>query len=324
MKKYVTESNGVKTEYEFVPSETLPADFPISTPLTFAFIGKSLVGTKNKGGQWEPLSGEPGDGETWTDGLKRETLEKAGLVIDHISVVGYIVARSSGDSTNFKFTPKNILPVTISFVQEVKKEWNTLGQEHFIRAWAPKTFIGRDDNGQLAEIFDYVMSYYDDQKYDYSFDYVEGDSPITDFPNTQSMTFVRTLNNKFLIVRDFNESFFSLPGGGCNMDEDGQVCAIREVREEAQVELKNIQLIGTIIVKVGKNGQSFSTSTQQRYLAEAVEVKNFIEGLDTFDSVNCEVVERKEVSLGDLGEEVKLLKNKTGEATLAHLERLLG
>lgn len=146
---------------------------------------------------------------------------------------------------------------------------------------------------------------------------------IIDFPNTQSMTFIRTPNNKFLIVRDFDESFFSLPGGGCNMDEDGRACAIREVREEAQVELKNIQLMGTIIVRVSKNGQNFSTSTQQRYLAEAVEVKNFIEGLDTFDSLNNEVVERKEVSLEALGEEVKLLRNKTGEATLAHLKRLL-
>jgi ADP-ribose pyrophosphatase YjhB (NUDIX family) len=299
---------------------------PISTPLTFAFIGENLVLTKKKNGWWDILGGKLKEGETWIEGLERETLEEAGIVIGHISVIGYIMTNNSGDLTNLKFAPKNILPVTISFVQEVKKEWlkyETLGREHFGRKLAKKALLDRGDNGQLAEIFDYVLSCYDNQKYDYSFEYVEGNTFLTNIPNTQSMVFVRTPAKKFLIVRDFDEKFFSLPGGGCNMNEDGKECAIREVKEEAQVEVKNVQLIGNVIVKVNKNGQVFSVSTQQRYLADAFDVYDFIANPDNLNKEDYETVERKEVPFESLSEEVKLLKNKTGEAILSSLKRIL-
>ena len=324
MKIYTTETNGIRTEYKFKPSELLPADLPISAPLTFAFIGENLVLTKKKIGWWDILGGKVKEGETWVEGLKRESLEEAGVGIDHISVVGYILAENSGDLTNLRFAPKNILPVTISFVQEVKKEWRkyeTLGREHFSRKWAKKALLDRGDNGQLAEVFDYVLSYYDNQKYEYSFEYVAGNTSLINTPNTQSMVFVRTRNNKFLITRDFDESFFSLPGGGCNMDEDGKECAIREVREEAQVELKNIQLIGNVLVKVSRNGQVFSVSTQQRYLADAAEVSDFVVKPDNFSEEHYETVERKEVPFKLLSQEVQLLRNKTGDAILSSLKQ---
>lgn len=317
MKTYITETNDVKTKYKFIPSETLPADLPISTPLTFAFIGKHLVLTKKKNGWWDILGGKPEEGETWIEGLKRRALEEAGIVIDHISVAGYMIATNDD---------KHISPVTISFVQEVKKEWSkrdALKREQFSRKWAKKAFLDRDDDGQLAEIFDYVLTYYDNQEYDYIYEYVEGNTPLANIQNTGSMVFVRTPNKKFLVTRDFDENFFSLPGGGCDMDEAGKECAIREVREEAQVEIENIRLIGNVVVKVSKNGRVLSVSTQQRYLADTLEMPNFVVNSDSFDERCYETVERKEVLFEALGGEVKLLKNKTGETTLSSLKQIL-
>ena len=325
MKIYTSETNGISTKYEFTPGDVLPVDMPVSTPLTFAFIGQNLVLTKKKNGWWDILGGKCKEGETWTEGLKREALEEAGVVIDHISVVGYIVADNSGNLANLKFPLKNVLPVTISFVQEVKKNWQkleTLGREHFSRKWAKKALLDRGDDGQLAEIFDFVLSWYDNQKYDYSFDFVAGDKPIPNVPNTQSMVFVRTPEEKFLIVRDFDESFFSLPGGGCDMDEDGKECAFREVREEAQVELKNIRLFGSALVNVSKDGQVLSSSTQQRYLADVVEMSDFVMQ-DNFNEKYSETAERREVTFEALSAEVKLLRNKTGEITLSALKHAL-
>ena len=48
------------------------------------------------------------------------------------------------------------------------------------------------------------------------------------------MVFVQTKDGKFIAVRDADEKFYSLPGGGCYMDETDEECARREVREEAQ------------------------------------------------------------------------------------------
>lgn len=305
----------IPAKYKFFQGNTLPEHLPISTPLTFAFIGKHLVLTKNNNGWWDVLGGTPKEGVTWTEGLKHNASEEAGVIVDHISVVGYLVFDDD----------KSISPVTISFVQEVKKGWDKQEvpkREQFSRKWAKKALLDRGDGGQLAEIFDYVISYYDNQRYDYIFEYVEGNTPLSNIQNTGSMVFVRTTNDKFLIVRDFDEDFFSLPGGGCDMDEDGKECAIREVREEAQVEIENIQLIGTVVVKVCKSGQTLSVSGQQRYLADTTEVLDFVVNSGNFDERCYETVERKEVSFESLGTEVKLLRNSTGEETLRSLLRL--
>ena len=106
------------------------------------------------------------------------------------------------------------------------------------------------------------------------------------------------------------------------MDEDGKECAIREVREEAHVELKNIRLFGSVLVNVSNDGQVLSASAQQRYLADVVEMSDFIMQ-DDINEKYSETAERKEVSFESLGTEVKLLRNKTGEITLSALKQVL-
>ena len=81
--------------------------------------------------------------------------------------------------------------------------------------------------------------------------------------------------------------------------------------------------MGSIVVKVSKNGQVLSISTQQRYLADAVEIHDFKVDPNNFDEKCYETVERKEVPFELLGTEVKSLRYKTGEAILASLKRMI-
>lgn len=80
------------TEFEFFPSDSLPKEIPISTPLTFAFMGQDLVLTKKKNGWWDILGGKVRNGESWQNALKREAYEEAGVAIDDINVIGYVKA----------------------------------------------------------------------------------------------------------------------------------------------------------------------------------------------------------------------------------------
>lgn len=325
MKKYITEKEGITTEYEFFRSSFLPDEFPVSTPITFAFIGQNLVTVKKQNGWWDVVGGKLEAGETWIDALRREAKEEAGILIENIDVVGYILAKNSGDEKslkeNLKFPETNILPVTVSFVKEVDKNWEkreTLERDALERSEAKKLFLQRGDNGQLAEIFDHIVEYYDDQKYDYSFEYSREKSLFENYPNTQSVVFVKTKENEFILAQEEHATSFSLPGGGCHMDEKAIDCAIRETREEAQVDIKNIEMLGAVIVRVIKGGVTLSISTQSRYLADVENITEFIPQKNGF-----ETIARKAVPFDFLQKEVKLLKNKTGDEILVDLKNRL-
>lgn len=322
MKKYTTEKEGVTTEYEFFRSGFLPGEFPISTPLTFAFIGQNLVVVKKENGWWDVIGGKLEAGETWMDALKREVQEEAGILIESVDVVGYILAKNSGDEKrlkeSLKFPETNILPVTVSFVKEVDKNWKkkeTMERDALERSEAKKLFLQRNDNGQLAEIFDHIVAYYDEQKYDYIFEYSHEENLFENYPNTQSVSFVKTKENEFIVVQEEHATSFSLPGGGCRMDEKAIDCAIRETKEEAQIDIKNIEILGAVIVKVVKNGVTLSVSRQSRYLADVENIAEFIPQKDGF-----ETIARRAVPFDFLQKEVKLLKNNTGDEILADLK----
>ena len=306
--------NDATTKHKFISSSVIPAELPIRGLINFPFAGSTLAGMKNNQ-KWEPLFCEYNQGSDWAEVLKENAKIVVGLDIDYISPFGYILISSDSSVDN----PEGIILVTTSFIQSVDKE---TAEKHYYRAWVPRAMSGSQKDSLLAELYTQAISYYKNQGYEYSFDYVGGND-VFNFPNTQSMTFVKTKENKFIIVRDYNEEFFSLPGGECDLNEDGKDCAIREAKEEAQVDLQNIELIGTVFVKVRQNGQILSTSTQQRYLAEAVNIKDFVHGLEKIDAINYETVEREEISFDELSKEVKLLKNKTGESILSQLSRLL-
>ncbi len=318
MNKYLTENNGVKTEYSFFEASSLPERVPISTPITFAFIGQNLVIVKKRNGWWDVVGGKIEEGETWEDALKREAYEEAGIFIDHIEIVGYVLVKNSGNESNFTFPKENIIPVTFSFVKEVDYKWEpreTLERDALQKDEVRKLFKLRLDNDQLHDIYNIVLSEYKKREYEYSFRYLSNDKDSNQYPNTQSVTFVKTEDSHFVVAREKDVKSYALPGGGCHMDELPIDCAIREVMEEVQVDIKNVKLLGEVIVKVIKNGVTLSISKQSRFVADVEGLNEFISEKDGF-----ETVERKIISFEALSD-IELLKNDTGVAILDDLKK---
>ncbi|MDO8609267.1 MAG: NUDIX domain-containing protein [bacterium] len=321
MMKYTKKQNGINTMFQFFPSDSLPKGLPISTPITFAFIGQNLVITQKKNGWWDVPGGKIEEGESWVEALKRETREETGAIIDHIKIMGYILAKNTGDSSSFLYPKTNILPVTLSFVKSVDHNWNkkeTINRDAPARDEVKKLFQQRNDSGQLLEIFEYVIKNYESQNYEYIFEYMRNNKMLKKIQNTQSVVFIKTKDNKFVLVRESNNSKFTLPGGGCHMDETGFDCAVRESLEESQLEIINVQFLGAVLVKVIKDGIVLSKSIQERYVAETRDTKKFIPNKNGF-----ETVERKFVEFNDLQKEVEMLQNITGEEILVDLKKYL-
>ncbi|MEA1929909.1 MAG: NUDIX domain-containing protein [Patescibacteria group bacterium] len=300
----------MKTEFEFVVADKLPEDALISTPLTFAFVGRNLVLVEKKNGWWDIIGGKIEAGETWVEALKREAREEAGILIDHIRVVGYVAAQNTGDTSGDIFPVENILPVTMSFAQEIYDDSladDVVRRELFKRSEVGAILNKREDNGQLSEMFDHVVDSYDKRGFTYEFEYVEGETRELDkMPKTQAMVFVKT-NKGFLVVRDEGEGHYSLPGGGCYLNESGEECARREVLEEAQCRMGPLKLLGTVIARVQERGYTLSESRHLRYLATATEMGDFIPLKD-----GLEIAERKEVGIDFLQKNTRVLNNATG------------
>ncbi len=318
MNKYQTEENGIKTEYIFFEGSHLPENVPISTPLTFAFIGENLVIVKKKNGWWDVVGGKIEQGETWQDALKREAYEEAGILIDNIETIGYVLVTNSGNESKFRFPKENVIPVTFSFVKEVDQSWQpreTFERDALQKDEVRKLFALRSDNNQLLNMYNFVLSEYKKRGYDYTFTYLPYRSNPVQYPNTQSVTFVKTPEDRFIVVREVDAAAYTLPGGGCHMDESPLDCAVREVREEAQLEISNTRLLGEVVVKVILHGETLSISKQSRFIADMIGKNEFIPEKDGF-----ETVERKEISFEGLSD-IELLKNDTGIAILADLKK---
>jgi len=321
MNKYIKKNKNSFVEFTYFPEKKFPKNIPISTPLTFAFVGENLILTKKKNGWWDILGGKIEKDETWIDALKREAKEEAGIEIDFVEVAGYVLAENFGDKKETYFEGKTIMPVTISFVQKIDKSWlprETLEREIFKRKEVLKLFLERDDNNQLFEIAKDVFDYFEKQKYQYNFKYFPAplNSDFDLITTTQAMVFVYSEKNKknFYLVKDFGEDFYSLPGGGCLLNESDEGCAKREVMEEAQFEIQDLTLLGAVLVEVKKGDLILSKTKQLRYLAKAKNIVDFQE------DPRGEIEERILTNLNSLQEKVKLLKNQTGDEILYDLK----
>jgi 8-oxo-dGTP pyrophosphatase MutT (NUDIX family) len=321
-KEYVKRNKNSYTKFTYFSKKEFPRNVPISTPLTFAFVGENLILTKKKNGWWDILGGKIENNESWEDALKREAQEEAGVEIDFIEIVGYVLAENFGDKKETIFEGKTILPITMSFVQKIDRNWKaleTLGREIFNRENALKELLKREDNGQLAGITKNVFDFFKKQKYKYNFKYfpAENKGDFSEITTTQTMAFILSEDKKFYLVKDFGEEFYSIPGGGCFLNESDEECAKREIMEEAQFEVDNLILLGVVLVEVKKGDLVLSKTKQLRYLAKAKEV---------FDFKHDERKEIEERALADfdfMKNNVKLLKNKTGEEILEDLKNKL-
>jgi 8-oxo-dGTP pyrophosphatase MutT (NUDIX family) len=97
MKKSVLKGEWYKgTTWEFIISEILPTDFPVTAVTGFAYIDNKIILTKTHRG-WELPGGHVEDGETLSEALRREMKEEAGINIKTEKLFGYLRIHNSID-----------------------------------------------------------------------------------------------------------------------------------------------------------------------------------------------------------------------------------
>lgn len=292
---------------KFIPCENLEnVTKGISAVVIFAYAGDALVITRKD--EYDVIRGEVMSHEDWSTAIQRVSIQNAGVKMntDTVEIVGYI---ENSDST--------IQLITISYVTDVDFKWNSKVTERYLRSIkkVQKLFT----NELLLEILTHVISVQKNKNIQIKFDYVttESDPNIAKLPviTTQSMGFCK-YENKFCIVRDTDENYYSLPGGGCELGEESINCLIREVLEEGQFEIKNITLLGRVIVSLIEKGKVISQIGHDRYLCDVYSVSEFIPEKDGF-----EIIERNFVNKDELKGKVLLLQNPSGDLILEQLNK---
>lgn len=308
--------------FQFFPCRKLPSKYPITTPFTFPFIGKEVVLCFDKNNQWNPLGGHMEPNENYQDTLIRESNEEAGVTIQRSSIktIGYILNTNLESHTPSKYPSLNILPITISFISEIDRKWKPLETKErgvFRRKKAVELMKSRNDNHQMEEILEYVFQIFDEQYYQTNFRYIPNEIS-SDAPITQVFTFCKDKCDKFCIIRDVDEDFFSLPGGGCELNETPKDCIDRELEEEAQITCDKVKLLGSILVELTQKNKIISRYQHLRYLADINTVQKFIPQKNGF-----ETIERKFVPISELKSKVMLLQNPNGDIILDQLKKIL-
>ena len=313
---YSKHSNGSTSKFTFIPEVDLPTDLPISTPMNFVFICSELLMSIDKDSNWNVVCGKIEDGETWQESTIRETKEEVGATVNELSVVGYVICENDKESI---FPAKTYFPVCYSFVSKIIDNWQpkeTKKRDWFSDEHSIENLRIRNDNGQLLEIYQYIKTILK-QKIVYKFRFIP-DKILENIPATSAGVFCYNNKKEFCIVRDKGEEFFSLPAGGRSIEEDIEEGALRELWEEAKIkkeDLKNLGLLGSILVSVLQNGEIISQMQQVRFLCEV--------GDFDFHNNDWETEFRDFISFAELAEKVKSLKNETGRDILSHLRAKL-
>lgn len=305
-------------EFTFYESDKLLEDIEISTPLNFVFIGSEVVLSMDKTKEWNAACGKLNSGEGWKTAIVRETNEELGVVIkeEDLQLVGYILALNY---TNPSYPHKSILPVTYSFSRSADFNWKpkeTTQRAMVKNEKAISMLLDRNDNGQLLEIYKYINSI----KFNgvtIEFEFVP-DEILPGVDATSAMTFCINDNGQVCVVKDFNEDFYSLPGGSRELTESILECAHRELLEEAQIYGVDFKVFGTIVVNIKRDNKIISQIQQARFICRPKVIDGFIARKDGFETDQREFVE-----IGELILKVRQFQNENGEKIINHLKTIL-
>jgi len=166
-----------------------------------------------------------------------------------------------------------------------------------------KEIVSQD--ATITLLIDCVKSYYSNAKFEFGF--IEKDS-VGNKINTQIFGFCINTNGECCIVRDEGEHQWTLPGGGCEFGENVIDGFIREVKEEAQMSIKNIEILGYIHVRVIKNETVIEEIVQARLAAKTEKMDIFIPLKDGF-----ETAERAFVPIEELHTKIDWLSFDSGK-----------
>lgn len=321
-KKYNQKNEKGEVMYQFFECSNLKQILgDIQAALSITMIADSLVLTKKQNRWWDIVGGKIDYGESIKETLYRENLEEAGVHIDteNMFLIGYIRAENMTSNETI-FSKINYMPVYITFTKYVDREWKhkkeTLERGIYSFKKTIKLLSDRNDGGQLEEVLDYAKNYIKtlNLKYEFPF-YVKNDlKDLNISPVSQVMVFCKNNDNKYCIVKDYDEEFYSLPGGGCELDESPINGVKREMFEEAQIVGKNFNLLGTVMVNIFYNDKKIASTQHLRYLCEIENMSEFIPRKDGF-----EVEDRLFVDKDELYQKVMLLNNPTGVEILKNI-----
>jgi ADP-ribose pyrophosphatase YjhB (NUDIX family) len=313
-KTHIKKTDASESTFTFIPNTEIPKHLPVSTPMCMVYIGSELLLCLDKTDEWNVVCGKISEGEDWRTAIRREIFEEVGASVGELELTGYVYCTNSGET---QFPSETIFPVCYAFVTQLEKDWKPLetrAREIFSHTNTKDIFGKRNDGGHMLEMYQYVHGVVK-KNISYTFEYI----PDTIVPNvitTSAMVFCRDTNGLFCVVKDAGEDFWSLPGGGCSLNEMPEKCASRELLEEAQIVAKNQTILGSILVRFFKNGKEVSVMQQVRCLCEFEDMQEFIPQKDGF-----ETDERKFISFEELPIMVKQLMNDTGKVVLLDLKK---
>ena len=95
-----------------------------------------------------------------------------------------------------------------------------------------------------------------------------------DLPVWQVYVFCVAKENKIVLIRDKGEDRFTLPGGRAKAGEKAEEAARRETKEEAQIKLKNLFLLGSLEVVSPHEKNEIQRHHQQVRFVSRVQTDN--------------------------------------------------
>jgi len=117
-------------------------------------------------------------------------------------------------------------------------------------------------------------------------------------------------DGKVCLVKDKEETRFTLPGGHVDAGETAKQALIREFEEEAQFQPENVELLGALEVKVvDKDSQLTDHHQQVRFICKIHNIPDFVAGKDGW-----ETEERIFVDPNKLPDYIDWLSYPTGKA----------
>lgn len=138
---------------------------------------------------------------------------------------------------------------------------------------------------------------------------------ISDLKAKNIYGYCLTNERKVVLVRDKDETRFTLPGGGVQKGESAKEALIREFKEEVQFIPIDIELLGSLEVKVSnKRGKITDHHQQVRFTCYIDNPGDFIPEKDGW-----ETVERIFVSPEDLPKYLEWMVYPSGKAQLDDL-----
>jgi 8-oxo-dGTP pyrophosphatase MutT (NUDIX family) len=308
--------DGCTTTFTFVKSEELPKNIPISTPISFTFLDHRLLLVKKINGWWDIVGGKIEKGEDYLATLNREAVEEGGVDIHAHTLIGYVRADTIGNTGIFPSL--SILPVTYAHIKKVRHPFipnrEVLARELVKRDEVEEFLASSDDAGQLLQMALYAFEVMRAAAYQYEFVYrADISDDMKDVQTTQAAALVRDGKGSYCAVREKGSQKFLLPGGGCKIDEKGDDCVLREIREELGIVAGVVHSLGAVHVRMSdEQGTLLSEALHRRYFLEITEAPHI--------PTDSEIEECVALPIDELMSVVEHLKNENGPKIRTILE----